>query len=121
MFAKLKVDKYSNGIVLGRKDELLRITTRFENELVICTDTQTLWSFALSPDEFELVDEKELDLHKLSEKEINHLIWSGRGVSQHVGLTDVFTLEQLQSLFDHPDWNMFDRTFRNWVTYTTLD
>jgi len=55
------------------------------------------------------------NLDKLSETEINRIIFAGAGTDQHRGLSDSLTDEQIIGLTDHPDWQDFTPGFQDWI------
>ena len=60
-------------------------------------------------------------LHDLTQFEIERIIWRGRGVSELVGLRDVFTDDEIvKGLAEHPEFSHFDRHFRDW-TFSAVD
>lgn len=56
------------------------------------------------------------ELHGLTQFEIERIIWRGRGVSELVGLRDVFTDDDIAvGIAQHPEFTHFDRHFQNWA------
>lgn len=66
--------------------------------------------------------------HKLSKeqlydmplRELEMLPWKGMPVNEPIGLKDVFTKEQIQWLYDHPDYKKFSRGFQDDI-FNALD
>ncbi len=60
-------------------------------------------------------------LHGLTQFEIERVIWQGRGVSELVGLRDVFSdTEIVDGIAGHPEFTHFDRHFQDW-TFSAVD
>ncbi len=55
-------------------------------------------------------------LHDLTQFEIEQIIWRGRGVSELVGLRDVFSDDDISvGIAQHPEFTHFDSHFQNWA------
>lgn len=52
--------------------------------------------------------------------DIESFVWEGRGVYELVGLSDVYTDEQISSLPSHPSWNLFSYGFHTMV-WSSID
>lgn len=61
------------------------------------------------------------ELHDLTQFEIERIIWNGRGVSELVGLRDVFSDDEIvNGIADHPEFVHFDDHFKSW-TFSAVD
>jgi len=58
------------------------------------------------------------EINNLSFDEINAAIWKDRQVNELVSLTDVFTVDALFYMVEHPDWDRFPNHFKDWVRNT---
>lgn len=61
------------------------------------------------------------NLHDMTLTEIEAVIWKDRGVSEPVGLRDVFTDDEIiDGLMSHPCYNEWPNHFKDWV-YNAFD
>ena len=60
------------------------------------------------------------NLHHMTQREIEDIIYRNAKGSKMVGLRDCLTDIEILSLPDHPAWDYFDEYFKSWI-WDTID
>ena len=54
-------------------------------------------------------------INSMSFEQLNAAIWKGRGPNSPVSLTEIFTVDALFNIIEHPEWERFPTFFKDWV------
>lgn len=58
------------------------------------------------------------EINSMTYNELIAHVWHGRSTNELVSLTEVFTVDALFYMIEHPDWNSFPPGFKDWVRST---